>query len=244
MSFLDLLPNQPDAPPDGECEGCGTSVYRVNIRARERELSFLPRFCQECSDKFEERTGNAGTTNQELEDLGIRPVYYQCTLEEFEKIVEINNEQGFRYASAFVERYDKLFGKGLYIYGNVGTGKTALAVGVLRRIGDGFLINAAELLDELSQRNPEIMKKVTRTPLLVLDDLGAEQMTTNNTNMFVANRLYRIINERYERMMPTIITTNIRPSSLRGIMGERVASRVLSMCVPALVDGQDRRRKY
>ena len=49
----------------------------------------------------------------------------------------------------------------------------------------------------------EILSIYKEVPLLIVDDLGKEQCTD-----WSISTLYSIINERYEKMLPTIITTN------------------------------------
>jgi len=69
--------------------------------------------------------------------------------------------------------------------------------------------------------------------LLIIDDLGKEPATE-----WVISTLYGIVNERYERELPTIITTNYADEELARRLsrngdtttGEAILSRLHEMC--------------
>lgn len=60
---------------------------------------------------------------------------------------------------------------------------------------------------------------VSRCSLLVLDDLGAAKASD-----WTEEITYRLVNRRYNHMLPTLITTNLRIGDLRAYLGDRVAS--------------------
>ena len=103
----------------------------------------------------------------------------------------------------------------LILRGGYGCGKTHLAAAVANhRIAEGFpalFVNTPDLLDHLrstfsphsSHSYDQRFDQIRNAPLLVLDDLGAQ----NNTD-WVIEKLYQIFNHRYTAKLPTIITTN------------------------------------
>lgn len=78
---------------------------------------------------------------------------------------------------------------------------------------------------------------LARCPLLLLDDLGAAK-----TSEWTEELTYRLINHRYEHMLPTLITTNLPTAELRTALGDRVASRLAEMTERVILTGPDRRR--
>lgn len=58
---------------------------------------------------------------------------------------------------------------------------------------------------------------------LILDDLGSSR-----TNDWRQEVLFSLINFRYLKKLPTIFTSNIFPASLKDIVGDRGASRLLA----------------
>jgi len=100
--------------------------------------------------------------------------------------------------------------------GKVGVGKTHLAVAAAayrEQQGDiVFFATVSDLLDHLrasfAPDNPvmpgDLLESIKTTDLLVLDDFGTERSTP-----FAEDKLFQIINYRYEERLPTIITTSL-----------------------------------
>ena len=139
----------------------------------------------------------------------------------------------------------------LLLLGPCGVGKTHLAVAAAverENLGDDvFFATVADLLDQLrgtfSEDSPiahdDLMQRIRISQLLVLDDLGSERHTP-----FAEDKLFQIVNYRYEERLPTIVTTSAFPGELDN-MRPRIASRLLdSMVVTMLVmEGPDYRRR-
>ena len=101
----------------------------------------------------------------------------------------------------------------LVISGPSGSGKTHLAVAVANRCIERhqttFFIVAADLLDHLratfAPDSPvtydDLFEQVRNVPLLVLDDLGAQ-----SASPWAQEKLFQVINHRYNNALPTVIT--------------------------------------
>jgi len=139
-------------------------------------------------------------------------------------------------------------GPTLYLVGFTGRGKTHQAYGAIRRLvasgcGMGWTaINAVDMQGLTRVRDGHdtegALLRLMRSPLLLLDDLGAAAKVTPWSD----DVLYRLVTHRYERRMPTIVTSNLKPSDLSRQLGDRVASRLTEMTVRVLISGPDRRR--
>ncbi len=128
----------------------------------------------------------------------------------------------------------------LLLFGPAGTGKTHLAVAILAGMADrGALYDRVygrlharfavvpELLDELreSVRFPQAddpLRPLFDIDLLVLDDLGTEKPTE-----WVVDRLYVLINRRYNARLATVVTSNYRPAQLNQRGYGRMVSRLM-----------------
>lgn len=103
----------------------------------------------------------------------------------------------------------------LLISGTYGCGKTHLAAAItvaLAESGRAVLFQVVpDLLDHLratyAPRSPvafdQVFLDVRQAPCLVLDDLGAQ-----NATPWALEKLYQILNHRYNNRLPTVITTN------------------------------------
>lgn len=125
-------------------------------------------------------------------------------------------------------------GRGLLLKGSVGTMKTTLAAAILQEHithgGSGMFISMSGLLDNIFTLKAKSMDKwskfeqqIRETPLLVLDDLGAE-----HTEGWVLTKVDAIIAERYNRCRSIIITTNLSTAQLHVVYADRVIDRLRS----------------
>jgi DNA replication protein DnaC len=137
-------------------------------------------------------------------------------------------------------------GRGLWYMGEVGTGKTTLAILVMKAALDaGYTAARYSLPGLLSQiratfdtgSHTQLLDELKAVDLLVIDDVGAEQTTA-----WVLEELYSIVNSRYEDCKSMVITTNILEiDELTKQITARTVSRLAEMCDDLLVTGPDRR---
>jgi DNA replication protein DnaC len=153
-----------------------------------------------------------------------------------------------RYASAIEANIDG--GRGLWLQGDVGTGKTTLAMLVSsaaldsgRSVAIYSLPRLLNLLRESMDSDGgmlDFMDRLTAVDLLHLDDLGAENQTD-----WVLEQLYSIVNARYEAERAIVATTNLMPDELSERLGARTVSRLVEICGdPITLAGQDKRLEY
>jgi DNA replication protein DnaC len=139
-------------------------------------------------------------------------------------------------------------GQGLWLMGDVGTGKTTLAMIVSKSALDaGRSVAIYSLPRLLSLIRAAIdtdagmvgfLERLAAVDLLHIDDLGAE-----NTTDWVLEQLYSIVNTRYEDERAMIVTTNLMYEDLIEQLGERTVSRLVAICGNGLpLFGQDDRR--
>jgi DNA replication protein DnaC len=157
-------------------------------------------------------------------------------------------QQVRRYVRAIDQNLSS--GKGLWIQGDVGTGKTTLAMLVSKTALDAgrsvaiySLPRLLNLLREAIDSDAgmlEFLDRLTAVDLLHLDDLGAENRTD-----WVLEQLYSIVNARYEAERAIVATTNLMPDELAERLGARTVSRLVEICgdlVPLF--GEDRRQEF
>jgi len=126
----------------------------------------------------------------------------------------------------FVEDID---GRWLVLQGGFGTGKTHLAASIgnflVENGYDVMFLTVPDLLDHLRTtfspnsevRYDELFDMVRNVRVLILDDMGTEAPT-----QWAGEKLFQLINERYIRELPTVVTTNTPTEEL----DPRVASRL------------------
>jgi DNA replication protein DnaC len=126
----------------------------------------------------------------------------------FESKPDLNRSQIQTLAGlSFVER-----AQNVVFIGDPGTGKTGLAIGLLRQaILSGYrcrFFNAQDLLDQLyaslaDRSTQRLIKTLSRYAVLLIDEVGYLTLKPEQVNAF-----FRLMDERYGRTS-TIITTNL-----------------------------------
>ncbi|MDT3395801.1 ATP-binding protein [Streptomyces sp. B1866] len=138
-------------------------------------------------------------------------------------------------------------GPSLLIAGPTGVGKTHQAYGAVRGLLHAGvrlrwqMTTAADLYAAHRPRpghdSERHLRDLARCPLLLIDDLGAAKASE-----WTEELTYRLINSRYEHLLPTVLTTNLPTRDLRTALGDRVASRLAEMTERVVLTGPDRRR--
>ena len=131
----------------------------------------------------------------------------------------------------------------LVIHGPNGNGKTHLAAAIanylLERDVLVLFLNVPDLLDYLRMAfNPrrewdvtnlsfeQRFDAITRAPILILDDFGAEGET-----QWANEKLYQILNYRTDMALPTVITTNLKLADIEARLRSRLGNRLLGKVV-------------
>jgi len=241
------------------CEGSGLRIVQEGGRQVARA----------CDCRLQRRVARM------LDRARIPRRYEHCTLDNYEagyRGADRSLKSARLVAQRFVEGYPvETDGKGLLLTGDIGVGKTHLAVGILKELivkrgVAGLFYDYRELLKEVQNSYNRdvaatelgILQPVFNAEVLVLDELGAAKPTD-----WVWDTVAQILNSRYNERRTTIITTNyangsglvaaaangdspakraMRDETLGDRIGERMLSRLQEMCVSVEVHGRDFRQ--
>lgn len=148
-------------------------------------------------------------------------------------------------------------GLGIMFVGTYGTGKThlacSIAIELIKRKIPTIYGTAITLLSKVRQTYDsntninewELLDLYSNVDLLVIDDLGKEKPSE-----WVLEKLYHIINQRYENLKPVIITTNYDSITLTNRLStkdnsstvEAIVSRLNEMCTGIYMNFEDYRK--
>ena len=136
--------------------------------------------------------------------------YRNATFENYEK--RKTNENNFKLCYHYAKDFDDMLAKGqrLLLWGDVGTGKTYAAACIVNYLLDrgipAVMTSLIKLVDQIQygyEKETDIINRLKRVKLLVLDDLGAERGTD-----YSLERAYSILDARVSSELPLITTTN------------------------------------
>lgn len=169
---------------------------------------------------------------------------HQWTFDKADGTNEKIMEAGRRYVDQFWTFHKK--GKGLLLFGTVGTGKSFVSACIANALIDKgipvMMTNFARIANTVSgmwEGKQEYYDSLNRYPLLILDDLAAERKTE-----YMSEIVFNVIDARYRAGLPLIVTTNLTSEELKhpsDISYQRTFSRLLEMCIPIKVEGKDKR---
>lgn len=157
------------------------------------------------------------------------------TLIQTGRLSDPRDQKLFKNALAAAQSYAQNGDGWLVLTGCSGCGKTHLAAAIAnKRISEGLpalFIVVPDLLDHLRSTfspNSEIsyddlFDQILNAPLLVLDDMGTQSSTP-----WAQEKLFQIINHRYNGRLSTIFTTNLSPAELPERLRTRLSDEMLA----------------
>jgi DNA replication protein DnaC len=225
------------ACPDGRCDGSGFLFDEERRRA-------YPCSCRPHRLARKRAAAVAGRLPRRFREIGFdrEPVLS----------IERANPHVVRevrtYAAAIGARLAE--GRGIWFTGDVGTGKTTLAMLVSKAAMEAdhtvaiyslprLLAMLRDTYDDASEYTlSDLIDRLCAVELLHVDDVGAEQ-----TSPWVLEQLYTIVNTRYEDGRAMVLTTNLGAEELERQIGPRTVSRIHEMCgTPLPMFGEDHRK--
>ena len=209
--------------------------------------------CEKERDEIEHQEGIRQAQEAErerLESLNIEPMYFDSTLDNF---IAGSPEQirALEYARAMVkDRAGKLV-----LLGSNGTGKTHLAVGIVRILG-GAIFSMYEITTRIrasyvsgaKETELDIVDELARIPMLAIDEIGRTKGSDAETNW-----LSYIIDKRHTRGLPLMLISNKHArktcpdggcqNCLENYISEDIMSRLAEDGHLVNMIGEDYRRK-
>lgn len=189
----------------------------------------------EADEAASERRWKQSQIDRMIGDLQLPERFAGATLENYQPV----NDDAARclklckaYAAKWPERLKQ--GGGLVMCGKPGTGKNHLALAIAKHVINEHQNSAlfttalriARLFKSTWSKNSErteaeVIRIYTDPELLIIDEVGV-QFGSEAEKLI----LFEIINTRYERMMPTILISNLPKDELAAFIGERVIDRM------------------
>ena len=138
-------------------------------------------------------------------------------------------------ARSYAEAHEAVHKDGtcLVFCGKAGTGKTHLSIAILNHVirqgHSGLFTTVLRAIRAVKQTyskdstetEDKAISRFVRPGFLVLDEVGVQ--FGSDTEKLI---LFEIINQRYERMLPTVVLSNLAKEGLEEFIGERAFDRL------------------
>lgn len=190
------------------------------------------------------------TTTTEITEIlsaecGVGRRFIRSTLENFIPASE-QAEKNLSVCRQFIGEWEQIYenGSSLVMTGRPGTGKTHLAVAIMRALIeqhdiDTYMTTAQRIIRAMrdswrqssNRTEYEVLSFYCEKDLLVIDEVGM-QHGTDSERLLVSE----VINTRYERMLPIILISNYTRDEIDGFLGYRAMDRVMESSAVLVFD--------
>jgi len=224
---------------DYKCKECGKLLTWKELKiGQDQEIPILA--CEEHLDTLRKKTQKQrfesinSSIDAVLNVRNIPPRFRHCSFQNFQA-VDDSRKKNLRISKEYVGKHG--FGQGLFFTGPNGTGKTHLAVAILRELSlkgelHWFFVKTPYLLmrirqvfkKESSNSEESLIDQFIDYDYLVIDELGVEKITD-----WSLQTLYLIIDGRSDCLKSTIITSNLSLQEIEEKIDPRIASRIVGM---------------
>ncbi len=160
------------------------------------------------------------------------------------------NSKNLSLCKRYATNFDKMLenNQGLFLWGNVGTGKSFAAACIANYLLSNKIsvimtsfVKILEIIQNAGERENEMIERLNSVKLVIFDDLGAERNTD-----YALEKVYNIIDTRYRKNLPMILTSNLSMEDMKDetdIRYKRIFDRIFEVCYPIQFTGPSMRRK-
>ncbi len=207
-----------------KCKGNRQNCDKISVAINENgSLTFTRETCQKAV-QFRE----TARATELIKAASVPRIFAQFRAKDFKTA----NEAALDAAESAV-----VDGASVYIFGDVGTGKTMLASIIANERAyqgkSSLFISVAETLESLREFNQhqkftdsktreDKLKTYAAAKCLIVDDVGAEKPTD-----WAVETMFKIFNRRYNDGLQNVTTSNLSPEELEKHLGARIARRIL-----------------
>lgn len=147
-------------------------------------------------------------------------------------------------------------GIGIYLFGSKGVGKSHITACMANKLLENYysvlFTNFSEIskfirstFDKKGKTELEFMDRLASIDFLFIDDFGTELLTKNEQDLWLQEKVFDIVNKRYNNNKPIIFTSNYSLSQMINSRGlaDKTADRIMEMCETMKLEGESYRKK-
>lgn len=233
------------APLSAEVPECSNPACEAGFLPVEYPDGIRMARCPECAERLARRKAQAT-----LARAGLAETIYDTDWGSLDL-----SHESWRLAREYAEDVSELLitgGLSLIFAGDYGRGKTQAATMILSQAAHEGHTVARVKWGQFVRRvrgsyskdsvisEDELVSALVAPALILLDDIGAADKATEHNERLLTS----VIDERYDRGRPMILTTNLSRDELRAHLGERAYSRLWENGDVVLFDGPNYRERF
>lgn len=235
------------------CEHCGEPLEWLGFIARDGFVRWVATKDCDCKGRRAEIKRQKEAEERLREEMAKQTALAKCRKAGIGKLY-LAAKPSVPECIEYINTFADANGKGLYIQGVVGAGKTYEMCALAKAfVFAGYSVKVTTTLSMLSSIHESYddsgrngTRKFCEADILFLDDIGKE-----NANSWALTTLFEVVNYRYENMLPTIFTSQYSLEALERRLARNnevesakaVVSRIHEMCGVVVLKSADRRRK-
>ncbi|MBU5454289.1 ATP-binding protein [Caproiciproducens sp. MSJ-32] len=205
-----------------QCSKCKDQGYIGNKRCSCYKKKLIDLYYKDSDLKDTLKTNNFNNL-----DLSLFP-NYKISDDKYTPRRNIENIVKY-FKEEFIPNFNNI-DENILFYGNSGTGKTFLSCCIAKELLDNGHLVVYRTIDELIknlreiifENNQELEDLLINCDFLIIDDLGAEQITDFSTTEF-----FNLLNKKLLKKKKMLVSTNLSLSDISKTYTERISSRLL-----------------
>lgn len=174
--------------------------------------------------------------NSALIGSGITPRFAGSTFDNYRVEGNQSAARALSVCKTYVDNFEDNWdaGRSLILTGNLGTGKTHLASGMVRAVitqhrASALIVSAAEIIRifkstmdrSVTYTDRDLLDELAGFDLVVIDEVGAQAGTAYELGL-----LHEVIDRRYQLILPTVLVSNLPAEDLSRYIGDRALDRM------------------
>ena len=258
QAVLDTVKPEEEYIKDGEiyCKNCHsrrtTNVFNRKVRCICK--------CQEAKREQEaedERRKMRLERVKRLKDASLLGERYKNVSFENSSVQDAKYELVFNRCKKYTEVADEVLsrGIGIYLYGKSGVGKSHITACMANKLMESYYTVLYTNFSEISKQirrtfnnkkgesEKAFIEKLATIDFLFIDDFGTERLKKDEEDNWLQEKVFEVINKRYNNNKPTIYTSNYSMKEMieqRGLAPKTV-DRIMETAEPMLLEGKSYR---
>lgn len=239
------------------CKKCNT---RRTCFGFTRKVRCICKCQEEARNQEEEETRRRARLEriEKLREASLLGDRYKSVSFDNTELYNAEYELIFNRCKKYCEVADQVLnrGIGIYLFGSKGVGKSHLTACMANKLMENYYTVLFTNFSEISKSirstfgkkgktELEFMDKLGSIDFLFIDDFGTELLTKNEQDLWLQEKVFDIVNKRYNNNRPIIFTSNYSLSQMINSRGlaDKTADRIMEMCETMKLEGDSYRKK-